>query len=66
MRTYIHAYIYIYIYGYGCALCVLDPPPPPMLYKGLKPRGLEDPHDRRAAPRIVPSLAHTPKNGTEA
>ena len=33
----------------------LFPPPPqwypPPKYKGLKPRGLEDPHDRRAAPR---------------
>ena len=49
--------------------CAFSPPPPngiPLKYKGLKPRGLEDPHDRRAAPRIVPSLASTPKNGTEA
>ena len=34
---------------------------PPPKYKGLKSRGLEDP-----APRIVPRLARTPKNGTEA
>ena len=54
--TCVHTYTYIYIYIYmdGCALCVLAPPPmvsPSKYkkYKGLKPRGLENPHDRYPA-----------------
>ena len=48
MRTYIHVH-YIYIYGWMVVRCAFSPPPPMVSpskykkYKGLKPRGLENP-----------------------
>ena len=55
-------YMYAYVHMWLCAVRSRPPPSPPLSPplpppQGLKPRGLEDPHDRRAAPYRTP-LAH--------